>query len=36
MINALILAAVVLTGAVLTWPRLANAPLWRATITPLA
>ena len=36
MITALILAAVVLTGAVLTWPRLANAPLWRATITPLA
>lgn len=36
MLSALILAAVVLTGAVLLWPRLANAPLWRATITPLA
>jgi hypothetical protein len=36
MINALILLGVVLTGALLAWPRLANAPLWRATITPLA
>ncbi len=36
MINVLILASVVLAGAVLTWPRLANAPSWRATITPLA
>ncbi len=36
MLNALILTVVVLTGAVLVWPRLANAPLWRATITPLA
>jgi len=36
MIDALILLGVVLTGALLAWPRLANAPLWRATITPLA
>jgi hypothetical protein len=36
MTNILILLGVVLTGAVLLWPRLANAPLWRATITPLA
>ncbi len=36
MLNALILTVVVVTGAVLVWPRLANAPLWRATITPLA
>ncbi len=34
--NALILAAVSLTAALLIWPRLANATLWRATITPLA
>ncbi|MEM7544293.1 MAG: hypothetical protein AAF367_02060 [Pseudomonadota bacterium] len=34
--SALILAVVVLVGAVLLWPRLANAKLWRATITPLA
>ena len=33
MLNALLLAA---AGAVLLWPRLADAPLWRATITPLA
>lgn len=25
-----------LTAAVLAWPRLARAPLWRATVTPLA
>lgn len=36
MLNALILVAVVLSGAILLWPRLANLPLWRATITPLA
>ena len=36
MIDALILLGVVLTGALLAWPRLAKAPLWRATITPLA
>jgi len=36
MLNALILTVVVAAGAVLVWPRLANAPLWRATITPLA
>lgn len=34
--NALIIAAVGLVGALLIWPRLANAQLWRATITPLA
>ncbi|SIS59840.1 hypothetical protein [Phaeovulum vinaykumarii] len=31
-----ILAATVMTGALLAWPRLARARLWRATITPLA
>ena len=36
MLNASILAVVVFVGALLVWPRLANAPLWRATITPLA
>jgi hypothetical protein len=36
LLNALILIAVVATGGLLVWPRLANAPLWRATITPLA
>jgi len=36
MLNILILAGVVATASVLMWPRLANAPLWRATITPLA
>lgn len=36
MLNAFILATVTLAGAVLIWPRLANAQLWRATITPLA
>lgn len=36
MLNATILAVVVLTAAVLIWPRVANAPLWRATVTPLA
>lgn len=36
MLNALILAVVVAVGAVLLWPRLANATLWRAAITPLA
>tara|TARA_R110002110_G_scaffold348458_2_gene558597 strand:+ start:190 stop:1380 length:1191 start_codon:yes stop_codon:yes gene_type:complete len=36
MLSALILIVSILVGAVLVWPRLANAPLWRATITPLA
>lgn len=36
MLNALILAAVVLTAGILLWPRVANAKMWRATITPLA
>ncbi len=36
MLNAAILIAVILSGALLMWPRLANAGLWRATITPLA
>ncbi len=31
-----ILLALMATGAVLAWPRLARAPLWRASITPLA
>lgn len=36
MLNALILAAVTLVGAVLIWPRFSGARIWRATITPLA
>jgi hypothetical protein len=36
MLNALILAVVVLFGAVLIWPRVANSIVWRATLTPLA
>ena len=36
MLNAFILTTVLGAGALLLWPRLANAPLWRATITPLA
>lgn len=36
MLNGLILGVVAATAALLIWPRLANAPTWRATITPLA
>ncbi|WP_417578789.1 hypothetical protein [Pelagibacterium sp.] len=36
MLNASILAVVVLAGAILIWPRVANSVTWRATITPLA
>ena len=36
MLNGLILAVVVACGALLIWPRVANAVIWRATITPLA
>ncbi len=36
MLNALILGVVTSIAAVLIWPRLANARLWRATVTPLA
>lgn len=36
MLNASILLVVVLLGAILIWPRVANAIIWRATITPLA
>lgn len=36
MLNAAILATVLGCGALLLYPKLANAPLWRATITPLA
>jgi hypothetical protein len=36
MVNIAIVVGVVLSGALLMWPRLANATLWRATITPLA
>lgn len=36
MLNAAILTVVVACGSILFYPRLANAPLWRATITPLA
>lgn len=31
-----ILGAIAATGAILAWPRPAYAPLWRASITPLA
>lgn len=34
--NALILLATVCAAGILLIPRLANAPLWRATVTPLA
>jgi hypothetical protein len=36
MLNAAILTVVVACGGIFLYPRLANAPLWRATITPLA
>ena len=36
MINAAIMATVVACGGLLLYPQLANAPLWCATITPLA
>ncbi len=36
LLNSLIVVTCVICGAVLMWPRLAHAPLWRATITPLA
>ncbi|WP_439124539.1 hypothetical protein [Marivita sp.] len=36
MLNAAILLVVIATGALLLSPRLSNALLWRATITPLA
>ncbi len=36
MLNAAIVGVVVLSGALLLWPRLAKAPLWRAIVTPLA
>ncbi|WP_095589155.1 hypothetical protein [Actibacterium ureilyticum] len=36
MLNAAILLAALAVGAVLMWPRLSGAPLWRATVTPLA
>ncbi len=36
MLNFLIVLVTVLTAALLAYPKLANAPLWRASITPLA
>lgn len=36
MLNAAIVMTVLACGGLLLHPRLANAPLWRATITPLA
>lgn len=36
MLNALIVVAIVVTGGILLYPRVANCPLWRAAITPLA
>lgn len=34
--NTVIIAASVAVAALLMWPRLARAKLWRATVTPLA
>lgn len=34
--SALILFTVVVSLAMLSWPRLSSAPFWRATVTPLA
>lgn len=36
MLNLLILAVVTVAAATMIWPRVANAHLWRATLTPLA
>ena len=36
MLSVFILLAVVMVAALMAWPRLANDPLWRATLTPLA
>ncbi|RLQ88980.1 hypothetical protein [Notoacmeibacter ruber] len=36
MITSVILIAVLASAALLLWPRVASAPLWRATVTPLA
>ena len=36
MLNVAIMIVVLGVGALLMWPRLARAPLWQATITPLA
>lgn len=35
-LNVLIVLVCVVAGAILIWPRLSNAPLWRAASTPLA
>lgn len=35
-LEMVIVLAVMVAGGILLWPRLARAPLWRATITPLA
>lgn len=34
--NLLVIAVTLVVGGVLLYPRLANAPYWRATVTPLA
>lgn len=36
LIDVFVLAATLVAGAILVWPRLAGATLWRATSTPLA
>ncbi|MCI5110641.1 MAG: hypothetical protein MRY75_08800 [Marivita sp.] len=36
MLNIGIVGVVIATAALLLWPRVSRAPLWRATITPLA
>ena len=36
MLNAAILAATIAVAGLLLWPRISNATLWRATVTPIA
>lgn len=36
MLSAFVLLTILATGCLLVWPRVANAPIWRATVTPLA
>ncbi|MBP1853174.1 hypothetical protein [Rhizobium halophytocola] len=36
MLDIALVVIVIVTGAILLWPRVSKAPLWRATITPLA
>ena len=36
MLDIALVVIAVATGAILLWPRVSKAPLWRATVTPLA